>query len=230
MIQLAISGATGRMGQHIKAVAQDDERVSITVELQHDSSIESVTDSLRACDVLIDFSTDAGAARAAELARDHNLALLVGTTALSDATLDTIKTCAQKIAVMMAPNTSRGVAVMNHLLALAAAVMADHADIDLIESHHSQKRDAPSGTALQFAETLRKYGATLPDDCIHAIRAGDIPGEHAVQFACPGERIKISHFATSRDVFARGAVDAAVWLHDQPPGSYRIEHSLGLNL
>ena len=130
---------------------------------------------------------------------------------------------------MIAPNTSLGVAVLNHLAAVAAGLLGTRYGVNLIEAHHTGKRDAPSGTALRIADTLRRAGAELPAESIHAIRSGDVVGEHTVEFAGGGERIRICHMATSRDLFARGALEAAAWLHGRPPGRYTIEQALGLD-
>ena len=130
---------------------------------------------------------------------------------------------------MIAPNTSAGVAVMIHLVSEAARLLGRDHDVDLVEVHHSGKRDAPSGTALRIAEAMReRAGFELPPDRIHAIRAGEVIGEHTVEFFSAGERIRVAHVATSRDLFARGALDAVAWLHDQGPGRWTVEQSLGL--
>ncbi len=119
---------------------------------------------------------------------------------------------------------------MTHLVAEAARLLGGNYDVDLIEVHHAGKRDAPSGTALRIAESMRqRSGIELPADRIHPVRAGDVVGEHTVEFSSAGERIRITHLATSRDLFARGALDAAAWLHRRDPGRYTIEQSLGLD-
>jgi len=123
--------------------------------------------------------------------------------------------------------------VLAHLAAEAARLLGSEGgagfDIDIVETHHTMKKDAPSGTALRIAAALRQRGrANLPDDRIHAIRSGDIIGEHEVRFAGPGERITLIHSATSRDLFARGALQAAAFLARQPAGWYTIEQALGI--
>lgn len=234
MIQLAVNGAGGRMGKRICSLADDDARFTIAAALVRDDR-QSI-DAMHArnehikCNAVIDFSSDDGARFAADVALHARAALLVGTTALSPQTLEKMGDCARSIPVMHAPNTSRGVAVMNHLIARAARMLGDEFDIDLIDTHHAAKRDAPSGTALRFVETLREdAGITLDAQRVHSLREGDVIGDHEMIFAGPGERIKISHFATSRDVFALGALRTALWLAQQQPGMYRIEQSLELD-
>ena len=130
---------------------------------------------------------------------------------------------------MVAPNTSLGAAVLVHLATVAARLLGPEYQVNLIEVHHTGKRDAPSGTALRIAEALRREaGADLPPERIHAIRSGDVVGEHTVELAAAGERLRLCHLATSRDLFARGALRAAAWLHGRPPGRYAIEEVVGL--
>ncbi|MCI0366616.1 MAG: 4-hydroxy-tetrahydrodipicolinate reductase [Phycisphaerales bacterium] len=228
-IRLMVHGARGKMGARIVALARDDARFNIVAA--HDVHDSAQADRLApgSIDVLIDFSSDHGARRAATLARTLRCALLVGTTGLSQDSLDFIEQSARWVPVMVAANTSLGVAVLNHLAAEAARLLGSEFNIDLIESHHTAKRDAPSGTALRLAQALRdRAGIELPRQRIHSLRAGDIVGEHLIQFAGPGEILCISHQATNRDLFVRGALRAAAWLCGKPPGRYTIEQSLGL--
>lgn len=226
MITLAVFGANGRMGARIVELARSDKR--FTVAARYD--VDLTPENKPVFQVLIDFSSDAGAHRALELAVNQSAALIVGTTALTPETRRALESAAKKIPVLIAPNMSLGVAVLNHLLAEAARLLGSGYDIDLIESHHTQKKDAPSGTAVRLLDTLAQArgGAALPDDRVHCIRAGDIIGEHAIRFAGAGEVIELSHRATTRDLFVLGALRAAAWIHDKPPGSYSINDVLGL--
>lgn len=229
-VRIVMHGARGRMGTRIVALAHGDERFNVVASIDRDDVASA--DELRAgtVDVVIDFSSDHGARRAAQLADQLGAALLVGTTALSPETLDLLEKISHNVAVMIAANTSLGVAVLNHLAAEAARLLGSEYQIDIIESHHVMKKDAPSGTALRIVQAIRdSTGIDLPADRMHSIRAGDIIGEHTVHFAGPGERIQLSHSATNRDLFARGALRAAAWLHAQKPGLYTIEQSLGLS-
>jgi len=226
-LRLLVHGSRGRMGARVAALAREDSRFALAATL--DLGDQLTLSDAAALDVVMDFSSDAGARAAARLAAAHRAALLVGTTALSAETRLAVDNLSLAQPVMIAPNTALGVAVLAHLVAEAARLLGPEFDIDLVESHHRSKRDAPSGTALRLAAALReRAGRELPSDCIHAIRAGDTIGEHVLEFAGPGERIRISHSATSRDLFALGALRAAAWLAQQPPGRYTIEQSLGL--
>jgi len=227
IIRLAVHGALGRMGARIAALAREDGRFEVVAELdERAASAASVPPSARV-DVMIDFSSDSGARAAAALALRHRAALLVGTTALHAQSLSALDDAAKSIAVLVAPNTSLGVAVLNHLAAEAARLMGAPCDIDIIELHHAMKKDAPSGTALRLAAGLKRgAGVELPPGRIHAMRGGDVIGEHSVHLAAPGERLILTHIATSRDLFALGALRAAAWLAGRPPDRYSIEDAL----
>ena len=224
MIRVAIHGATGRMGQRLCALAHDDERFDCVATLGRETSI-----TCDAIDVVIDFSQPDGVRRAVGIARDYGAALLCGTTGLSSEILRELGDSARSIPVMIAPNTSLGVAVLRHVVCEAARLLGPRFDLDLIETHHVGKRDAPSGTALRIADDLRDRAArAVTPDRIHAVRAGDVIGEHEIVFSGPGERLRLTHAATTRDLFARGALEAAAWLSGRAPGSYTIESALGL--
>jgi 4-hydroxy-tetrahydrodipicolinate reductase len=216
------------MGARVCALARDDPRFGLVAEIDLKGNTETVTEGEAPIDVVIDFSSDEGARSAIRIASEHGAAALIGTTGLSQQTLSAIEVAARRLSVMVAPNTSMGVAVMNHLAAVAAGLLGDRYTVNLVETHHTRKLDAPSGTALRIAETLRRAGARLPDDQIHAIRSGDVVGEHTVEFAGGDERVRITHMAGSRDLFVRGALEAAAWLHGRSPGRYDIEQALGL--
>lgn len=217
------------MGARVCALARDDPRFGLVAQIDLKSNTEAVGNTDAPVDVVIDFSSDEGARNAVRIASNHGAATLVGTTGLSQQTLAVIEVAARTQPVMIAPNTSLGVAVVNHLAGVAAALLGDRYTVNLVETHHTRKLDAPSGTALRIADTLRRAGANLPEDHVHAIRSGDVVGEHTVEFAGGDERIRLTHMAGSRDLFARGALEAAAWLHGRPPGRYAVEQALGLD-
>jgi 4-hydroxy-tetrahydrodipicolinate reductase len=234
-VRAAVCGATGRMGARLCAMIEASDRFQLAARFSDPDEESSAPSRDRSsaieCDVLIDFSTDAGANRAATIARERNAALLVGTTGLSAQTLENLEVCAHHVPVMIAPNTSRGVAVITHLAGETARLLGPKYDIEMIDIHHRHKRDAPSGTALKIEQAMREANPQhhLSHDRIHSLRCGDVVGEHQIHFAGPGEKILLIHAATSRDVFVSGALDAAEWLVRQPPGRYTIEQSLGLS-
>lgn len=228
-IRLLIHGARGRMGSRISALAATDQRFAVVGAHDIDDRDAAQHHAQGSVDVIIDFSSDSGAHEALSLAQRLRCALLVGTTGLSKETLDALASASRTMPVMVAANTSRGVAVLNHLIAQAARLLGPDYHIDLVESHHAAKKDAPSGTAMRMLRSLRDHAQVdVPPERVHCIRAGDIVGEHTLQFAGPGERLQITHIATSRDVFVVGALNGAAWLAGKTPGNYTIEQSLGL--
>lgn len=223
MIRLLISGASGRTGSRIHALAMQDSRFNVHGVLRHAAPDDNFPTQPGEADALIDFSTDAGARRAIAMARTLQTSLIIGTTGLSESTKGLIDAAAREIAVLAASNTSLGIAVMRRLVRDAGRRLPG-ADIHLVEQHRAGKRDAPSGTAKALVEDIENsVGAAVRADRVHSVRAGDIVGQHEVQFTMAGERLVLTHVATDRDVFARGALDAAAWLTIQPPGNYEMD-------
>jgi len=210
------------MGQRIIACAADEPSIRIVAALDQGQT-ELWIAGPDAVDVILDFSSDAGAQIAVRAAVAKRAALLVGTTALSSETLAALRRASESVAVLVAPNTSLGVAVARHLVGQAAQLLGSEFDIEIVERHHRHKVDAPSGTAKALAEASAAAGRTISPDRIHAQRLGDIVGEHMVTFAGPGEVLEIRHSATSRDLFARGALRLGTWLAAQAPGWHTVD-------
>ena len=208
------------------------------------SSLTAVKDDF---DVLIDFTRPEGTLTHLAFCREHGKGMVIGTTGFDDAGKQAIRDAAQEIAIVFAANFSVGVNVLLKLLEKAAKVMGDYTDIEIIEAHHRHKVDAPSGTALAMGEAIA--GALNKDlkDCsvysregytgervpgtigFATVRAGDIVGEHTAMFADIGERIEISHKASSRMTFANGAVRSALWLKGKKSGLFDMRDVLELN-
>ena len=198
-------------------------------------------------DVLIDFTRPEPSMDYIEFCRQHGKKIVIGTTGFDDAQKAKIAETAQEMAMVLAPNFSVGVNLSLKLLEMTAKVMGDYTDIEVIEAHHRHKVDAPSGTALRMGEVVAAaLGRDLKDCAIYGregntgerdrntigfstIRAGDIVGEHTVMFADEGERVEITHKASSRMTFASGAVRAAIWLAAKDNGLYDMQDVLGLN-
>lgn len=194
----------------------------------------------------IDFTAPAPTVNHARIAAETGAVMIIGTTGFSDADLEALEACGEKTVIMRAGNMSLGVNLLTELTRKVAAALGEDYDIEVVEAHHRHKVDAPSGTALMLGEAAAEgRGVTLRDaedrgrDGItgertpgaigfHAIRGGDIVGEHDVIFAGPGERITLRHVASDRGVFARGAIRAAIWGQAQAPGSYDMMDVLGL--
>lgn len=210
----------------------------------------SVIDDLAAVadrfDVLIDFTRPDASMNYIEICRQAGKKVVIGTTGYSEAQKAAIAAAANDVAMVIAPNFSVGVNLSLKLLEMTAKVMGDYTDIEVIEAHHRHKVDAPSGTALRMGEVVAAaLGRDLKDCAIYGregetgardrktigfstIRAGDIVGEHTVMFADEGERVEITHKASSRMTFANGAVRAAIWLADKPRGLFDMQDVLGL--
>ena len=153
--------------------------------------------------------------------------LLVGATGLDEATQQALRLAAERIAVLIAPNTSVGVGVLTELAVIAARRLGADFDIQIAEAHHRDKRDAPSGTALSLKRAIEQGASRGPEDIgVAVVRAGDIVGEHTVIFASDGERLELTHRATDRLIFARGALRAALWLSGRPAGLYSMRDVL----
>lgn len=240
-IAIAILGATGRMGKRLVALAaeHDCRVVAAIVPYEHmlrgqdagdvagiDSIDARLSHELRGSPkVLIDFSAPDATREWLKVCRERRIAMLIGTTGLESSDLDAIHAASREIPILQASNMSLGVAVLTKL-AREAAQMFETSDIEIIEAHHRAKRDSPSGTAATMADALsREDGVPIP---IHSLRIGDEVGRHTIYLALPGERLELTHVATSRDTFAHGALRAAKWLAARQPGRYTIFDVLGL--
>jgi 4-hydroxy-tetrahydrodipicolinate reductase len=197
-------------------------------------------------DVLIDFTVPLATQANAALCAENGVAIVIGTTGFTPEQQADIEAAASKTAVCKASNFSTGVNLCFKLLDMAARVLGDDVDIEVYEAHHRHKIDAPSGTALSMGEVVADaLGRDLQKVAVYGregqtgareretigfatVRAGDIVGDHTVTFAAEGERVEITHKASSRMSFARGAVRAAGWLKSQPPGLYDMQDVLGL--
>ena len=265
--RIAIVGAAGRMGRTlVNAVTQDPDAILAAGIVESGSSLAGAdlgelaglgklgvvaSDSLGAVlddvDVLIDFTAPQVTLSNLALCAEHGKAIVIGTTGLSDAEIATLDGYRDRVPMVFAPNMSVGVNLTLKLLETAAKALGDEGyDIEVIESHHRHKVDAPSGTALKMGEVmadalerpLKEYGVfervgqcgprTDKEIGFATVRAGDIVGEHTVMFAPEGERIEITHKASSRMTFAKGAVRAARWVSGREAGRYDMQDVLEL--
>lgn len=199
-----------------------------------------------AFDVVVDFSSPDGAVAAAEACREAGRPLVSGTTGLSAAQVDTLATAGRKIPVIFAPNMSAGVTLLLDLVHRAARALGEEADVEILEAHHRYKKDAPSGTALRLGEAVAEGWSTkLSERAIFdrgvreaaretgeigfaSLRSADIVGEHTVLLGMAGERLELTHRATDRAIFARGALRAARWVVQKEPGLFDMRDVLGL--
>ncbi len=221
VVKVFLNGASGRMGQRIQTVARDARHGCEVVarRARGDSSACPHADF----DVVIDFSSDDGARESLEVALQARKGVLIGTTALSTATREGLRSASIDIPVMVAPNSSLAVAVVSALVAEAAGLLGADYTASISETHHTRKADRPSGTALMLADAISLGGASpVPREAIESIRTGDVVGDHEVRFTGPFDEVTIRHHAANRDLFAVGALRLARWLHRREPGLYSL--------
>ena len=266
MIKAVVAGAAGRMGKRLVALLHEDARFQVVGALERPGHADlgrdagevagtgpigvAVTDEISAllpgAQVVFDFTAPAAAMAHLEAASRHGVAMVVGTTGLSEADLARARELTARIPCVQSPNMSVGVNALYGILAQVAKTLGDAYDVEVIEAHHHFKKDAPSGTAERMAQVLAdalgrnlaqvgvygRYGQvgerTVKEIGVHAIRAGDIVGEHTILFGGMGERIEITHRAQSRDNFAFGAIRAAEWVVGKPAGLYSLLDVLGM--
>lgn len=227
-VRLVIHGASGRMGQALVRLCAEAPALRLVAavagsEAPHIAGVPGFAAgelaSLPAFEACIDFSLPAGFDRVLDRCLAQGAAFVSGTTGLDSHQLARLDEAAARIPVLWAANFSLGVAVLQDLVRRAAAALPQwHRDI--VETHHVHKKDAPSGTALALGESIVEGGGAAPHYA--SLRAGDIVGEHLVQFTGAGERIELIHRATHRDIFARGALHCASALAHRAPGRYRV--------
>lgn len=235
MIKLGIAGACGKMGGRILDLAQRDRDFEISLLLEKKGTpmigrdmgkikISSSQDGLFLVDVLVDFTDPQGAESNLDYVARYKKALVLGTTGLNEAQVKKTEEVSRVVPVVFSPNMAIGVNVLFALLPEIAKRLGPDYSIEIIEAHHRAKKDSPSGTAKKMGEILS--AATRKEIPIHALRLGDIVGDHTVIFCGNSERIEIKHQAHSRDLFALGALKAAKWIMGKPAGLYSMQDVL----
>lgn len=266
MTRVAVVGAAGRMGKALIQAVTDAEGMNLGAAVERPGSTligadagelagvgcigVTVRDSLETVaedfDAVIDFTTPQATLNHLEICRQHKKRIVIGTTGFSEAERAQLQSASAEIPIILAPNMSVGVNLCFKLLDMAARVMGDDADIEVIEAHHRHKVDAPSGTALRMGEVVASaLGRDLKECAVYGregitgererktigfetIRAGDVVGDHTVLFATMGERVEITHKASSRMTFANGAVRGVRWLMQRDSGLFDMQDVLGL--
>jgi 4-hydroxy-tetrahydrodipicolinate reductase len=241
-LRILLNGYKGRMGQAILAAAPG---AGVVIARQLDTGDRLDAAVLAGIDVAIDFSSHEATAPLAKLAAAKKIPLVIGTTGHSPEERKEITTFAKKIPVVWAGNYSVGVNLLNFLARRAAEVLGPAYNVEIVEMHHRDKKDAPSGTAEKLIAVVREarrlaedkvvhgrhglVGARPTDEIgVHALRGGDVVGDHTVMFAGDGERVELTHKASSRAIFAIGALKAAQWVQGRKPGLYGMDDVLGL--
>lgn len=242
-LKLLINGARGRMGQTLVACASVDPQFEIAAQVDLGDDLQA---ALPDCQAVIDFTQAEGTAALAEVCAQEGKVLIIGTTGQDSESRQRVANSARKIPIVFAPNFSVGVNALFWLTRKAVEILGPEFDLEVVEMHHRLKRDAPSGTARRLAEILAEVrGLSYEGDTrhgrtglvgertnteigLHAVRGGDVVGDHIVIYANVGERLELAHKASSRETFAKGALRAVKWATSQPPGLYDMQDVLGL--
>jgi 4-hydroxy-tetrahydrodipicolinate reductase len=224
-VRVLLVGAAGRMGKTIVELAKDDPNIEIVAQCDVGDVIGL---AIGKSDVVIDFSHSDAIDEICRAALQDQRPLVIGTTGHSVEQRAAIEQAAGSVPVVFASNFSAGVNALFALARNAAETLGPEFNIEIIETHHHTKKDAPSGTAKTLATILRKALNAEDEIPIQSIREGDVVGEHMVSFSGPGERLEMTHRAASREIFARGALRAARWIIGKPAGLYSMQDVLGL--
>jgi 4-hydroxy-tetrahydrodipicolinate reductase len=243
MIRIIITGAKGRMGQALVSCAKNFRDLKIAATIDQGDDLAAV---ISKADAVIDFSSHDATAAIAALCAKNKKAVVIGTTGHSEKERSQISNLKSQIPMVWASNFSTGVNTLFWLTRKAAEILGTDFDLEIVEMHHRLKKDAPSGTAKSLAEILAavrkqqlekvaRHGRVgivgerkAAEIGIHSIRGGDVVGDHTVIFANNGERLELTHKASSRDTFANGALRAALWVVKQKAGLYDMRDVLGL--
>jgi 4-hydroxy-tetrahydrodipicolinate reductase len=239
---MAVSGAVERPGA---AIGQDAGALAglgpIGVPL-----VDDLAKALAGADAVVDFTSHEASARHAEVCAERGVPLVIGSTGFTPEAKARVAAAARRVPIVLSPNMSVGVNVLFELVRQAGKVLGDAYDVEIVEIHHKKKRDAPSGTAVRLGEVAAEALGRDPKDAlaysrhgilgerppwqigVQTLRGGDVVGEHTVYFCGEGERIELTHRATSREQFARGALRAARWIAGRPAGLYDMADVLGL--
>jgi 4-hydroxy-tetrahydrodipicolinate reductase len=241
--KLIITGAKGRMGQSLVASAERHPELRLIGQIDLGDDLLPL---IKEADVVIDFSFHYATGSFASICAEHHRPLVIGTTGHSDAEKSQISNLKSEIPIVWASNYSTGVNALFWLTRRAAEILGPDFDLEIIEMHHRMKKDAPSGTAATLAEILADVRGQQPRKAVrhgrqgitgertateiglHSLRGGDVVGDHTVIFAAAGERLELTHRASSRETFASGALRAARWVVQQKPGLYDMQDVLGL--
>lgn len=243
MTKVIITGSKGRMGAALIACAPAHPNLELTGKIDQGDDLRSVIDN---GDVVVDFSSHNATSSFAGICALHKKPIVIGTTGLAEEARAQISNLKSQIPIVLSSNFSTGVNVLFWLTGKAAEILGPSFDLEVVEMHHRMKRDAPSGTAKTLAEILAavrkeqldkviRHGRsgitgerTTEEIGMHSLRGGDVVGDHTVIFAAAGERVELTHKASSRETFANGALRAAEWVVRQKPGLYDMRDVLGL--
>lgn len=240
---IIVIGSKGRMGQRICALIKADAQLNLKAEVDQGDKLEDV---ISGADAIIDFSSRESSVHNAQIAAEHGVPIVIGTTGLNEDEESLIAAASKKVAIIHAPNMSVGVNVLFNIVEKAAKAFGMSMRIDLEETHHIHKKDSPSGTAVRVLEHALKGSGFKPTEVCYlegseetiplekpvscrALREGEVIGDHGITFSNEEETLTISHHAKTRDIFAAGSITAAKWIVGKAPGKYSMFDVLGLS-
>jgi len=225
MIKLCISGSQGKMGSRIIDLAKEDPELAVCGEF--DIVEENPEQFIESCECIIEFTTPEATMEHLELCEKNKKPIVIGTTGLTDDQKARIKEASKKIAVVFSPNMSVGVNLLFKMVADASKVLGAEYHVEMVEAHHVQKKDAPSGTAKELARIVKEARGDI-NIPIESVREDEIVGEHTITFDSPFDVVEITHSAKTRDIFAKGALKAAKFVVTKKSGLFTMQDVLGL--
>jgi 4-hydroxy-tetrahydrodipicolinate reductase len=224
MVKICVSGSNGKMGSRIIDLAKEDPELNIAGQFDVDGNAE---ESIKGCDCLIDFTSPKATAEHLAICTKLKIPMVIGTTGLSEEDRGKIKEASAGIPIVLSPNMSVGVNLLFKLAEDASKLLGNEYEISILEAHHAEKKDAPSGTAKEM-ERIVKVAKPDADVAISSVREGEIVGEHTITFESDVDLIEITHSAKTRDIFAKGALQAAKFIVGKSKGLLTMKDVLGL--
>lgn len=225
MVKICVSGSKGKMGSKIVDLAKEDPELSISGEFDIDGSAEG---SIKGCDCLIDFTSPKATIEHLAICEKLKKAMVIGTTGLSEEEKGKIKEASANIPIIFSPNMSVGVNLLFKLVEDASKILGAEYEISILEAHHTEKKDAPSGTAKEMEKIVKGVKGSDTDVAVSSIREGEIVGEHTITFESDVDLIEITHSAKTRDIFVKGALTAAKFIAGKKSGLFTMKDVLGL--
>jgi 4-hydroxy-tetrahydrodipicolinate reductase len=226
MTKIIIAGARGKMGQALLRVAEKIPGLAVTARIERGQELGNV---IHDADVVVDFSAHEATIPFACLCAQHKKGMVIGTTGHTESERKELLNLSAQVPMVWSSNFSTGVNALFWLTGNAVGILGPDYDLEIVEMHHRSKKDAPSGTAKNLAQILaRARHCPASEIGVHSLRGGDVVGDHTVIFATAGERLELTHKASSRETFASGALRAAQWIIGKAPGVYDMQDVLGL--
>ncbi len=225
MIKICVSGSNGKMGSRIIDLAKEDPELECAGNFDIDGNAE---EAINGCDCLIEFTAPKATIEHLAICQKDKKAMVIGTTGLSEDEKNKIKEASADIPIVFSPNMSVGVNLLFKLVGDTSKVLGNEYEISILEAHHEQKKDAPSGTAKEMAGIVKSVKGPDTDVAISSIREGEIVGEHTITFESEEDLIEITHSAKTRDIFAKGALKAAKFIAGKKSGLFAMKDVLAL--